>query len=103
MNPTNPKFRFRFYVEGLSLSHAEWSGEDDIVIYHHGSGDTHLVTEEGFRILKYIKDTPRTMREITMFLNEDSGLEREPFSLQDLEQRYLVPFYKLGLIKYFAE
>ena len=103
MNPANPNSYLRFCVDGFSISHAQWADESNVVIYHHASGDTHLVTGGGFKILEYIKDKPHTLQEIHHLLIERAVSEKEIIDLDDLEQRYLIPFYKLGLIKYFVE
>ena len=78
---------------------AYWDDDQYVVVFHPVSGDLHLVTKIGARILEMLQEGPRSRIEIEHQLLPDGGASASNASGMDFDRIYLRPLFKLGLIE----
>lgn len=72
--------------------------DDQLVLYHAGSGDTHLIDSLGYEILQYLQEQPRTVEEIlTHILKTESTVEVDEESVNMRLNEFLAEMFRLGI------
>jgi PqqD family protein of HPr-rel-A system len=72
--------------------------EDEYVIFHAGSGDTHLLDRTAGQALVCLRESPARAAELTRRVAEALGLEPDP-GLQEAMSTLLMRLDRLGLIE----
>ena len=76
-----------------------WKNWDDqLVLYHTGSGDTHLIDFMGYEILQYLQEQPRTVEDIQAYiLKTESAVEVDEESVNIRLNEFLAEMFRLGI------
>ena len=86
----NPEFQ---------LCWKEW--DNQLIIYHTGSGDTHLFNQLGYHILKLLKTKPMTTVELRakLLLNTNGAVSREYETADPDFNEFLNDMQRLGIVE----
>ena len=64
------------FLAANSLSFAQWEGEESGVVYDRRSGDTHLVSTLGIRVLHRLMREPVSLSGLCAFLGRELEVDR---------------------------
>lgn len=86
-------------IRGFDLHWRQWPEEnpDEYILYHAGSGDTHLLNEAGAQVLKILQGRRLSLEEITTALADQ--LDEPPGHLHATITELVAELDRLGIIE----
>ncbi len=70
---------------------------DEVLVYHSGSGDTHLLDTLSASVLRLVCDRPLTLARLTALLADRPGIPRDELDGSELAA-LMKRFRRLGLV-----
>jgi len=86
--------------QDFQLCWKEWDSQ--LVLYHTGSGDTHLFDQSGYQLLKLLQTKPRTLSELERQLwsdDEDQAITGEHDATELNLDDFLDDLQRLGIVE----